>query len=520
MRNSFRRRPTTQRSITGAERTGVQGDLSAVLDKNRAEKEDPRVERPLVMIRSIRYVGETEGATPAEAMSAKSHALYEYLMASARIEIAATSEHSVPFADAMAFLDTPRSDRIREYIDAINKTYVSYDFTEMDGTRRASNRIQLLACEDITLPSGERIIGYRMHPSVRKVILAATQYAHLEVAAFARFRCKYSARLYPKLAYLAGLDEQLPTLYKPEELADELGYVSKKGKFHWGHFENDCLKPAMDDMFGADDGSTEAKVRRFTANYELNRAATRGRPVESIIFSVGRARKHLAEEQKPTVVSLDRARIRKIFDKAGLDHVTETPNDDLLAQAAGRMKVSIVLMAQRWAATMSLAKEDPDILVGLLGLLTGRQILDTLASEGVGAAFTKWLTDWKEPTGISYRPGQEPVAKPVQPEAPAAFLAPPAKPISDNGVDFYDASVIRIEFDDEIRTDRWIQREVIDRLQEAHLLSMGETKTLRLEWNGNGFLASKEITAPMMELTVRSLLMRHREIIAVVEYLA
>jgi hypothetical protein len=517
MRNSFRRRSTTQRSITGADRTGVQGDLSAVLDKNRAEKEDPRVERPLVMIRSIRYVGETEGATPAEAMSAKSHALYEYLMASARIEIAATSEHSVPFADAMAFLDTPRSDRIREYIDAINKTYVSYDFTEMDGTRRASNRIQLLACEDITLPSGERIIGYRMHPSVRKVILAATQYAHLEVAAFARFRCKYSARLYPKLAYVAGLDEQHPTFYKPEELADELGYVSKKGKFHWGHFENDCLKPAMDDMFGAEDGSTNAKVRRFVANYELRRAATRGRPVESIVFSVGRARKHLAEEQKPIVVSLDRARIRKIFEKAELDHVTETPNEELLAQAAGRMKVSIVLMAQRWAAMMSLAKHDPNVLVGLLGLLTGRQILDTLASEGVGAAFMKWLSDWKEPTGISYRPGQEPALKPAE---PATSVSPPLKPVADNDVDFYSASTIRVEFDDEPRTTHWIQTEVIDKLRESHLLEMGEMKTLRLEWNIGGSLVHKEITAPMLEHTIRCILMRHREIIDAVEYLA
>ncbi|MDX1216277.1 RepB family plasmid replication initiator protein [Sinorhizobium medicae] len=517
MRNSFHRRPPTKAPITGADRVGVQGDLSAVLDKSRVEKEDPRVERPLQMIRSIRYVGDTEGATPAEAMSAKSHALYEYLMASARTELATTAEHSVSFADAMAYLDTPRADRVREYLDAISRTFVSYDFTEEDGTRRAASRIQLLQCEEVLLPTGEREIGYRMHPSVRRVILAATQYAHLEVAAFARFKCKYSARLYPKLAYVAGLDEQHPLSYKPEDLAEELGYVSKKEKFHWGHFENDCLKPAMGDMFGAEDGSTEAKVRRFTADYELRRSASRGRPVESIVFYVGRARKHIGEEQKPKVISLDRERIRKLFDSAGLDRATETPNEELLAQAAGRMKVGIVLIAQRWAATMSLAKEDPDVLVGLLGLLTGRQILETLASEGVGAAFTNWLNDWKEPMGINYRPGQEPVARPVE---PAPTITPPLKAVADNDVDFYDASIIRVEFDDEIRTDRWIQKEVIDELQAAHMFSMGETKTLRIEWNGNGFLARKEITAPMMELTIRSLLMRHREIIDTVEYLA
>ncbi|MDX0494062.1 RepB family plasmid replication initiator protein [Sinorhizobium medicae] len=413
MRNSFNRRPADKAPITGADRSGIQGDLSAVLDKSRVEREDPRVERPLVMIRSVRYVGETEGATPAAAMSAKSHALYEYLMASARTQIASTEDHVVPFADAMAYLETPRADRIREYVEAINGTFVAYDFTDEDGSRRAANRIQLLQCEDVTRPSGTRVIEYRMHPSVRKVILAATQYAHLEVAAFARFRCKYSARLYPKLAYVAGLDEQHPLVYKPEELAAELGWVGKKGKFHWGHFESDVLKPAIDDMFGAADGSSGAKVRRFLADYELRRAATRGRPVESVVFRIGKAKKHLAENQKPPIDAADRNRIRTMFGRAKIDAAAEAPNEEILAQAAGKLDVGIALLAERWTTTMALAKEDPEILIGSLGILTGRQILATLAEEGVGAAFTKWLGDWKEPDGINYRPGYEPAAIPV-----------------------------------------------------------------------------------------------------------
>jgi len=413
MRNTFHRRPADKAPITGADRSGIQGDLSAVLDKARIEKEDPRAERPLVMIRSLRYVGETEGATPAAAMSAKSHALYEYLMASARTQIAETEDHVVPFAAAMAYLDTPRADRIREYLDAITGTYVSYDFTEEDGTRRAAGRIQLLQCEEVVKPTGEREIGYRMHPSVRKVILAATQYAHLEVAAFARFKSKYSARLYPKLAYVAGLDEQHPLVYRPEDLAAELGWVGKKGKFHWGHFESDVLKPAMDDMFGAADGSTSAKVRRFSADYELRRAATRGRPVEAIVFRVGKAKKHLAENQKPPIDATERDRIREMFDTAKLDPATEVPNEEIMAQAAGKLNIGILLIAERWITTMSLAKEDPEILVGSLGLLSGRQILTTLAEEGVRAAFTRWLTDWKEPDGINYRPGYEPEVTPV-----------------------------------------------------------------------------------------------------------
>lgn len=511
MRNSFHRRPGDKAPITGADRNGIQGDLSAVLDKTRIEKEDPRAERPLVMIRSIRYVGETEGATPAAAMSAKSHALYEYLMASARTHIATTEVHSVPFADAMAYLDTPRADRIRDYLDAISSTFVSYDFTEQDGTRRASRgRIQLLQCEEVEKPTGERDIEFRMHPTVRKVILAATQYAHLEVAAFARFKCKYSARLYPKLAYVAGLDEQHPLVYKPEELAEELGWVGKKGKFHWGHFEADCLRPAMDDMFGAEDGSTSPKVRRFLADYDLRRAARRGRPVEAIVFNVSKAKKHLGEEQKPKMVSLDRERVRKIFADAGLDHAL-IPSEELLAQAAGRLSVGIAHMAERWAAAISLAKEDPELLIGSLELLTGRQVLDVLETDGVGAAFAKWLVDWKESQAARYRDGSVPAPN----ERPATAPQPPLSA----GIDFRGASVIRIEFDNEIRTQRWAQS-VVDDLRAAGLFEFGEEKTLRLEWNGNGFLDRREVEVPLVEQTFKLILSKHHEIIDTWEFLA
>lgn len=517
MRNSFHRRPANKPPITGADRIGVQGDLSAVLDKSRAEIEDPRVERPLVMIRSIRYVGDTEGATPAAAMSAKSHALYEFLMASARTQIATTEDHAVPFSAAMAYLDTPRADRIREYIDAISKTYVSYDFTEHDGTRRAASRIQLLQCEEVLRPTGEREIGYRMHPSVRKVILAATQYAHLEVAAFARFRCKYSARLYPKLAYVAGLDERHPLVYKPEDLADELGWRGKKGVFHWGHFEADCLRPAMDDMFGAEGGSTEQKVRRFVAHYELTRAATRGRPVEAVIFHVGKAQKLLDEQQKPKVVSLDRERVRQIFAKAELDH-TVTPNEELLAQAAGKLQIGISAVSERWAATMSLAKGDPDVLIGSLGILTGKQILEIIAADGIRAAVTKWLIDWKEPKDISYRPGFVPTPKP-QPQAIAAAPESPLEPSTGLEISFADASVVRLEFDDEIRNQRWA-RQIISDLEAGHFFSVGEQKKLRLEWNGNGFVDSYEVEVNLAEPMLRQIIVRNREIIEEVEYIA
>ncbi len=511
MRQFMARRGKHAKPITGADRNPIQGDLSAVLDPVRAEKEDPRVERPAVMIKSLRYVGATEGSTPAEAMSAKSHALYEYLMSSAQLELKTVTEHRVSFADAQAFLSTPRADRVREYVEAINSTWVSYDFIDEDGSQRVGKRIQLLACEEVVRPSGDRFIAYSMHPSVRRVILEARQYAHLEIAAFARFRCKYSARLYPKLALVAGMTDQHLLSFKPEELAEVLGYVGKTpDKLHWGHFENDVLRPAMDDMFGAltDDGheSTAPAVRRFVANYEVRRAASRGRPVEAVVFYITKAKKHLGEEQKAPVVSIDRQKLREIFNASGLDNA-EIPSDEVLRQAASRLNVTMIAVATRWAAAIRQAKSDPDILVGSLGILTGRQILDAIREVGIQDAVAKWVVDWKEPKGVEYRPGFKPAAP--QPVAEPARVPFPEK----LRVSFADASVIRIEFDDEVRTERWLRTEVLTWMKECQLFEFGEEKTLRFEWNGNGFVASKEITSLITPPALQALHSKFREYI-------
>jgi hypothetical protein len=477
MRSSFRRRPATAKAITGAVRSGIQGDLSALLDPVRSEKEDPRQDRPAAMIRSLRYVGATEGATPAEAMSAKSHALYEYLMASARKTLVDDTEHTVTFGDAMTFLSTPRTDRIREYLHALNSTYVSYDFTESDGTRRSAHRIQLLQCEEVVRPSGTREIGYRMHPSVRKVILAATQYTYLEIACFARFRCKYSARLYPLLAFEANKDETRLLRFAPEDLADALGYVSRKGgKFSFNHFESDCLRPAMDDMFGTDD--TDPKVRRFIADYELERAVTRGRPVQDIVFRVTKAQKQLTEQRKPKVVSLDRDRVRKIFEHAGLDRSTEAPNEELLAQAAGRLGVSFETVARRWSATWKIAQDDPDLLVGSLELITGRQILDVVAAEGIGAAFEKWLVDWKDPKELRYRDGSKPGSKT---STAIAAADPVIAPLATSGVEFAAASIIQFDLDDTM-SKQTIDDTVLTPFRRIDEWTGSEMKRIRIRW--------------------------------------
>ncbi len=473
---------------TGADRAGVQGDLSAVLDPTR-ENEDPRVERPAIMIRSLRYLGESEGATPAAAMTPKSHALYEYLMASARLEItdATKLSHRVSYDDAKAYLETNRSERIREYVNAISTTWVSYDFVEKDGYQRIG-KMTLLHCEEETDPRGEKFIHFSMHPTLRKIMLEAREYTHLEVKAFARFKCKYTARLYPKLALVSGMTRQHPIRYNPEDLAEELGYPSSE-KFHFGHFEKNCLKPMFDDLSWA--------VKRFRTTYTLERSASRGKPVTAIVFEVSKSKKVLEEHQKDKVVDLDRKRMQKAQKESGLD-ISHIPHEQILAAAATKLQKTITEINYLWIEAVQRSMADPDCEVGSKGYIKGKHLLNLINNNGVAIAFKTWLEDWQKPDYLDDAP------VPVEPEIETSEAVSEEKttffkraPVMSsrpkildegaafNGVEFEDASLIRIKFSDYFIAS-FMKSTITPEVKSSPFLNLdsdvGMPKTLRIEY--------------------------------------
>lgn len=357
----FRRTGTT-----GAARTGVRGDMALLLQSERASVDkEPTLEKGEALINSIRFYGEREGDTPEEAMTATSAALYEYLMARVRPQLAKNEPCRVPFADAKAYLQLEKSSRLMGYMKALSSTWVSYDFLDVEeGFEETGERVQLMNCS-VSTKAGERFIKVEMFPSVRKAILAAKVYTHLELGAFPRFSSKYTHRLYPRLALMAGRDLRPPMRWTPQELAEILGWKPPTWKF--GNFEARVLNPVIADI--------QEHVRRFEISCEYVRGAGRGHPVTEIVITVGKAAVTPEEIQKAEMDRSARTRVRRIAGDAAVDHATQIPGEDYLRRAATRLGEPVTVVATMW--TDAFADE---------------RIMEVLKNDGLLAAFELWVT--------------------------------------------------------------------------------------------------------------------------------
>jgi hypothetical protein len=374
MTRSFRRQGTT-----GAERKGIRGDIRLVLSDQRAPIEkEPTAQKSAALISSVRYFGDREGRTPAEAMTASSAALYEYLMARWRPTLKDKETCEVSYADAKAYLGIEKTSRLRSYMSALSSTWVSYDFLDKEeGFRRRGSRVQLLNCEELVHEvSGEHFIGISMFPGVRKAILESDRWANIELGAYPRFSSKYTALLYPTLALMSGREHRPALRWTPEQLAQILGWQPDVFKF--SNFESRVLKPVLDDI--------RNHVRRFQVRCAYVRAATRGRPVVEIVITVGKACKMPEEFQKAEMHSRDRTAVLQIAKSAAIDLNTQMPGEDYLRRAATRLRVSVTEVASMWTEafadplTMKMLEED-GLLVAFEGWVIRQEDAAAAANE-------------------------------------------------------------------------------------------------------------------------------------------
>lgn len=395
---NFIRRADRSVPITGATRCGVHGDMKSLLNPTSDEAARVASDMPGVMIKTMKYVSSPDGRSPAEAMGIKAHAMYEFLIASARMDLIKQTSFTVPFATMKKFLRIDRTDRIREYMTAIGNTWVSYDFSEKDGVQKINRVIPLLQCAEEVDEDGERQIRYSIHPDVRAVILAAKSYTWKEIAAFSKFQCKYAPRLYPMLAYRAGMsfEKPAPLIVDTEELAAQLGWAFEPGKLKFSHFESRCLLPALADI--------KVNVSRFRVlEYKTIQADTRGRPVVRISFTLSQAARPLEERQKRETSAAEKRILQAMMERRGLSMQTEVPAIDTLARAATVLGTDTIRVAQRWAAALERAREAPAHPFGADCDCIGQDLLNTLEDRGVGAAFGLWLSD-PEPYDPMIRP--------------------------------------------------------------------------------------------------------------------
>lgn len=454
-----------RRDTTGAERKGIRGDIRLVLaDERPSIEKEPTAQKAAALISSVRYYGDREGNTPAEAMTATSAALYEYLMARWRPTLKDKDTCAVSYADAKAYLGIDKTSRLRKYMDVLCSTWVSYDFLDQEeGFRRKGKRVQLLNCEEmIHEETGEHFIGVSMFPGVRKAILESDRWANLELGAYPRFSSRYTSLLYPTLALMSGRDQRPPLRWTPEDLADLLGWQPDVFKF--SNFESRVLQPVLDDI--------RNHVRRFEVQCEYVRANTRGRPVVEIVITVGKYMKMPEEFQKADMARSDRTVVRQIAEASAVDPSTQMPGEDALRRAATRLGEPVTAVALMW--TDAFADE---------------RIMSLLERDGVTEVFEAW---------VRQQEGSVPVAQ-VE---------------DDDDLDLDAAKVVSL-----FVTEGFDPNEAISIVGD-HLWTGSSAKTIRLVWTEDGERKHHDIEASPTESDLGHLFRDNADIIEDMEYAA
>lgn len=384
---------------------GVQAsDLSkAMRNETEGYLQQPRAVRPREMIESMRVVGKDK-------LTARDHALYEGLVARAQAAGIEESSHTVPVADLLRYLGTDEIGRLKDSFERLAGTTVTY--SSNDGTREKCGWLHLLT--EIHLDHHRRspeksTVTYTLPATVRQMLAEPSSYAKVELLAYPGFTCRYTPRLYPRLALRAGYSHEvagfgMPLKWEvePKALAEEIGYPTDP--FRFANFERDCLGPVMDDIKG--------NVRRFTASYELKRGSGRGRPVEAVVFKFTKARSLLAESQRRNLTPEQKARI------AAPDHehdASELPSDVAVAKASTMLRRDPDEISLGYRHALSRAKSDPSVALGH-GVMGG-DLLWARTNLGADSAFEIWAN--------AQTPGKE-IPSPDRPSPVPAAKAPAA----------------------------------------------------------------------------------------------
>jgi hypothetical protein len=403
-----RRKPGNK--VRGADRKGFHGSgMLAMLDEKVAQREQPTVDRSGVLIKDLRIIGaDKDGDRIEDVLTAQGSALYEFLMAAARIQGLDSNEFKVSFDDAKRYLGISHNARLISLADQLRETTVIYDFV-LDRVERWGE-MPLLMTDFSKNWDGKQYIHYSMHNAIRRVILETEQYCQLEINAFPKFSSKYTARIYPRLALMAQMHETMrrPWRITPEELAEMIGFKFS-GKFHFGNFEKGVLDPVRSDIC--------QWVTRFKASYEVVRKPGRGNPVDYIEWTTTSATKVLHELRKAPLDAAGYEELRATITEH--DKIFKLmPSIELLRLGKTRTRWEEKELLEMWKQALVATGKADDCNVPFTSgpkLLKGYQLFCRLQDHGVGSAFEMWVEAIDK----------KPLIKPQRPD-PTRFLAKPA----------------------------------------------------------------------------------------------
>ncbi len=269
----------------------------------------------------------------------------------------------------------------------LSTTHVKYDIRDAEFRRRGT--VSLVEAEvKESLKDGTASVAFSIPSHVRRLMTSARSYTWVELAAFPKFRSRYTARLYQRLALLAGYDDAVrkPWEISPQDLAKLLGW-KHSGPFRYADFRRFCLDPMRWDL--------EANVMRFSVLTKEVHAEAKGRgrrAVALLRFTVTPEMKKLETLVAEPLNAVEIAEVTKPDSSLTADKLPSLG-------AVGRVvrllegRQAAVFLSEAWRAAVDEAIEGTlrtDARAPGEHDLHGRDLLDLIERMGANHSFYVW----------------------------------------------------------------------------------------------------------------------------------
>jgi len=363
--------------VRGKDRKGIRaGDWTQETGSNRHMLDQPQVEKARILVETAAVVG-------ADELTAQDIACHEYLLACARLDGIDKPKHQIKMRQMCDYLGVAKPDRVWSSLERLMRTLVRYHIVDPKTSRRVCKPLIDGLASSTNRLTRTTVIDYSIPGVIRDAILQSRSYTWLDINVFPKFKSKYSARLYPKLALMAGYDFRVRKPWTPTlpELAAFIGYSQDDGDIHFTYFTR-VLDKAL------------AEIAEHVTAFEVvcvkpQRGSGRGRPVpEGATFHirVSDATKSLWAHRP---ADLGPTQIGRIEDRrySPLRREYEHPPVKWFAQAQTMTKVPAEELSDRWRRDLSMSHSDPNIR---LGAMTGSLLTSVLDAEGLKSAFRLW----------------------------------------------------------------------------------------------------------------------------------
>ena len=343
-------------------------------------RQSPRAPKPRFMIETMEVVGDN-------VLTAQDHALYEVLLAWARTKGLDKDIHEVPAEAVRTYLGVDKWDEVRRSADRLSSVQVRYDFRDEEWRRHGKIALVSVGLKESLKDPAARFVEFEIPARIRRVMAEARDYAQLELAAFPRFNCKYTAILYQRLALRAGYDKPLirPWEIEPTKLATDLGYPIRGGKLAFAEFRKRCLDPVLADMAYA--------VTRFEVRLEEVRGTGRGHPVEKLVWHVTAARKFVLEH---SLAPIAEAELEMIRAKDHTHSASSMPTSNTVRRVVQYLNRALTVreLVEGWRAALDeVADGEPaegvPVPVPYVDV-AGERLADQLRRLGPETAFANW----------------------------------------------------------------------------------------------------------------------------------